>query len=49
VLPSGIATDAGARALRGYLFDCADVDSITGLDNHDGIFPYPSAASASRC
>ena len=39
VLPSGIATDAGAAALRGYLFDRADVDSITGLDNHDGIFP----------
>jgi hypothetical protein len=39
VLPSGIATDAGAAALRRYLFDRADVDSITGLDNHDGIFP----------
>ena len=39
VLPSGIATDAGAAALRRHLFNTADVDSITGLDNHDGIFP----------
>jgi hypothetical protein len=39
VLPSGIASDAGAAALRRHLFDHADVDSITGLDNKAGIFP----------
>ena len=39
VLPSGIASDAGAAALRRHLFDHADVESITGLDNTAGIFP----------
>ena len=39
VLPSGVATDAGAAPLRRFLFDRADVDAITGLDNRDGIFP----------
>jgi hypothetical protein len=39
VLPSGIASDAGAAPLRRFLFDCADIDEITGLDNRDGIFP----------
>ena len=39
VLPSGIASDAGAAALRRHLFDRADVDSITGLDNRAGVFP----------
>jgi hypothetical protein len=39
VLPSGIATDAGAAALRRNLFARADVDSITGLHNRAGIFP----------
>ncbi len=39
VLPSGMASDAGAAPLRRYLFDRADVDHITGLDNHDAIFP----------
>jgi hypothetical protein len=39
VLPSGIASDAGAAPLRRFLFDRADVDDITGLDNRDAIFP----------
>jgi hypothetical protein len=39
VLPSGIASDAGAAALRRHLFDRADVDTIAGLDNRAGIFP----------
>jgi hypothetical protein len=39
VLPSGIASDAGAAPLRRFLFDRADVDEITGLDNRDAIFP----------
>jgi hypothetical protein len=39
VLPSGIASDAGAAPLRRYLFDRADIDEITGLDNREGIFP----------
>ena len=39
VLPSGIVSDAGAAPLRRHLFDRADVDAITGLDNRDGIFP----------
>ena len=39
VLPSGIVSDAGAAPLRRFLFDRADVDSITGLDNRDAIFP----------
>jgi hypothetical protein len=39
VLPSGLASDAGAAPLRRYLFDRADVDTITGLDNREAIFP----------
>ena len=39
VLPGGIATDAGAAPLRRYLFDRADVDQLTGLDNREAIFP----------
>ena len=39
VLPSGIVSDAGAAPLRRFLFDRADVDDITGLDNRDAIFP----------
>jgi hypothetical protein len=39
VLPSGIATDTGAAPLRQHLFDRADVDTVTGLDNRGGIFP----------
>jgi hypothetical protein len=39
VLPSGVISDAGAAPLRRHLFDRADVDAITGLDNRDGIFP----------
>jgi hypothetical protein len=39
VLPAGAVTDAGAAALRRHLFDRADVDSVTGLDNRGGIFP----------
>ena len=39
VLPSGVVTDAGAAPLRRHLFDRADVDTVTGLDNRGGIFP----------
>jgi hypothetical protein len=39
VLPGGIASDAGAAPLRRHLFERADVDEITGLDNRAGIFP----------
>ena len=38
VLPSGMATDSGAAPLRRFLFERADVDSLTGLDNRRGIF-----------
>jgi hypothetical protein len=39
VLPSGVVTDTGAAPLRRHLFDRAAVDSVTGLDNREGIFP----------
>jgi hypothetical protein len=39
VLPSGVVTDTGAAPLRQHLFDRADVDTVTGLDNREGIFP----------
>jgi hypothetical protein len=39
VLPSGIITDAGTAALRRHIFDRANIDAITGLDNRGGIFP----------
>ena len=39
VLPSGVVTDTGAAPLRHHLFDRADVDTVTGLDNRGGIFP----------
>jgi hypothetical protein len=39
VLPSGVVTDTGAAPLRQHLFDRADVDTVTGLDNRGGIFP----------
>jgi len=39
VLPAGLAADAGAAPLRRHLFDHADVDTMTGLDNREGIFP----------
>ena len=39
VLPSGLATDGGAAPLRRHVFDRADVDSITGLNNRGGLFP----------
>jgi hypothetical protein len=39
VLPSGIASDAGAAPLRRFLLDRADVDDLIGLDNREAIFP----------
>jgi hypothetical protein len=39
VLPSGFVSDTGAAPLRRHLFDRADIDAITGLDNRDAIFP----------
>ena len=39
VLPSGITSDAGSAPLRRFLFDRAEIDQITGLDNREGIFP----------
>jgi hypothetical protein len=39
VLPSGAMSDSGAGALRRHLFEHAEVDSVTGLDNRGAIFP----------
>ena len=39
VLPSGLVSDAGSAPLRRHLFDRAEVDAITGLDNRGAIFP----------
>lgn len=39
VLPSGAMTDTGTAPLRRHLFDRADVDTVTGLDNRAGVFP----------
>jgi hypothetical protein len=39
VLPSGMVSDAGAAPLRRFLFDRAEIDEITGLDNREAIFP----------
>jgi hypothetical protein len=39
VLPSGVISDAGAAPLRRHLFDRADIEAITGLDNREAIFP----------
>jgi hypothetical protein len=39
VLPAGVASDTGAAPLRRYLFDRADIDRVTGLDNREAIFP----------
>jgi hypothetical protein len=39
VLPAGVVSDTGGAGLRRHLFDRADVDSITGMDNRAGIFP----------
>ncbi len=38
VLPAGVVTDTGAAPLRQHLFDRAEVDAVTGLDNHGAIF-----------
>ena len=38
VLPSGMATDTGVAPLRRHLFEHADVDSVTGLDNRGSFF-----------
>jgi hypothetical protein len=39
VLPSGVATDTGAASLRRHLFDRAEIDELTGLDNREAVFP----------
>jgi hypothetical protein len=39
VLPAGVLSDVGTAPLRRHLFDRAAVDTVTGLDNHAGIFP----------
>jgi hypothetical protein len=39
VLPSGVISDVGAAPLRRFLFDRAAVDTVTGIDNRDAIFP----------
>jgi hypothetical protein len=39
VLPGGVMTDSGSAALRRHIFDRADVDTVTGLDNRRHIFP----------
>jgi hypothetical protein len=39
VLPSGLASDAGAATLRRALLDRTGIDSLVSLDNRDAIFP----------
>ena len=39
ILPAGIVTDVGTAPLRRHLFDRVDVESVTGLDNSQAIFP----------
>ncbi len=39
LLPGGILADHGAAALRRHLFDRADVDRLTIVDNRDALFP----------
>ncbi len=39
VLPSGFASDAGSAALRRHVLDRASLDTFTGVENHDGVFP----------
>jgi Eco57I restriction-modification methylase len=39
VLPAGLTSDMGAAPLRRHLFDHAEVDAVTGLDNRGGFFP----------
>jgi hypothetical protein len=39
VLPFGVASDVGTAPLRRYLFDRVDIDSLTGFDNREAIFP----------
>jgi hypothetical protein len=39
ILPSGLATDDGAAALRAKLLDHACTDTLVGIDNARGIFP----------
>jgi hypothetical protein len=39
VLPSGIATDHGASALRRALLHTTRLDTLIGIDNRTGIFP----------
>ena len=38
LLPSGIVSDSGSAPLRRHLFDHAEVDSVTGLNNRAGLF-----------
>jgi methylase of polypeptide subunit release factors len=44
VLPAGVVTDTGAAGLRRQLFDQSGVDSVTGLDNRNGVFPIHRSA-----
>jgi len=38
VLPSGVVSDSGSAPLRRHLFDHAEIDSVTGLNNRAGLF-----------
>ncbi|HUE86666.1 MAG TPA: N-6 DNA methylase [Vicinamibacterales bacterium] len=39
ILPSGLATDHGSRAVRHALLDALDIDRLIGFDNREVIFP----------
>ncbi len=39
ILPSGLLVDAGSARLRRRLFDCTDIETITGFENRRRIFP----------
>jgi hypothetical protein len=39
VLPSGLAIDHGSAGLRRQLLTACDVDTLTGFENHQRIFP----------
>jgi Eco57I restriction-modification methylase len=39
VLPSGFATDHGCARLRHALLDRMSIDTFSGLENRDGVFP----------
>jgi hypothetical protein len=43
VLPSGFSTDHGCAALRRHVLDSTSVDSLTVVENREGLFPIHRA------